>query len=951
MARRQTTASLPVKPFFLHMLPKMSSLFIYFFVVTVVHSLPPRSTAKSFAEVGLPNGAIDRNSNFVTNRSTTLDSFEFSPSAVELVTQSSNISDRTDHKLISSVTLVNDTHSQVINPSEVGSTVSPVTFGDVLLINATKEVVSPSPATNEEVLQSTATVREPFVSPTTNGEALLTADREGELSNGSTINREALLSTDKEREPSYISSNGKALHSTTGVREPSHNSTNIEAPLATAREIEPSLSPSTNKDALLINDTSLLSEDISHIVKFVREENHSNNDVSANNETKAFSTRPSTNDSLSFVSSQTEEHPPQMTKPHELEKRILALNETVEEGIKTKSKPTVIAKKCCENSEILLGTHCVAKTNPSPFDPLIGNKQDSDSIPHGFSWDTMMLTCPENFKYREISFPDTGVPLGANGVQSYLQWTDLSMRRQTSQYCIDQKQDGGYTALMCMADKEKICDKATCIKKCCGHGEVKSHSTCVSGSPNSNLTFYNLAGDVSDAPPDLQLLPLVPDCRYKATLKFEGSYHFLLNGKLYLTGSEQIIDNDMFCVDYYKESHEYIVIYCISQPSAVQDWKLKIAPIGMFISIVCLVLLILFHFFAKKLLNVQGYCFLSYSTSLLLAYIGFFVNFQYAKHMQYEHCVFNGLFSQFTLHAAFFWLSVMSFDIWKVIRSTVKCIPLTGILEKDMQKFLLYSAYAFGCPLIIVVVTFCMQSLSPEASAGLIVPGFGKESCWFADEKAQFLYFYLVIATLNTASLCMLGHVILLLSQAESGVSCILQKNKARKHLALFRQRLSIFAMMAICWFTEVLSLKIPPKEAWVVTDILNTLQGVIVFIIFMASKQKRQLVQAGMKKIFRRTLQKLNSIMTEGSDVADTPETSKDTTGSTEQSAKEMASIPAGTQHSGSNRNNPSLLEAQENSSAYGPSSGVVNAGYQHDEETTGVDGSNNMKEKDTNV
>ncbi|XP_064121712.1 probable G-protein coupled receptor Mth-like 1 [Macrobrachium nipponense] len=326
-------------------------------------------------------------------------------------------------------------------------------------------------------------------------------------------------------------------------------------------------------------------------------------------------------------------------------------------------------------------------------------------------------------------------------------------------------------------------------------------------------------------------------------------------------------------------------MYCFEKPSEVQTWKVYLAPIGMIMSILCLTFLILLHFSTKKLLNLQGYCFLCYSISLLLAYVGFFVSFKYSKQMNNMHCVFNALFSQFTLHAAFFWLSVMCFDIWRVIRSSVKLIPLAVILEKDKQKFLLYASFAFGCPLVIVLVTLLMQSLPNKATKGLIVPGFGEESCWFAGELAQFLYFYLAIATLIALSLCILGHVTYMLRQAEPGMGCCLRKSKGprafnRKHLSLFRQRLMIFVLMAICWSAEVLSLWIPPKDAWVVTDLLNTLQGVFVFIIFLLSKQKRQLVKERLHKIFKKTkktLQKTNS-------------NTESTAGSTEQSQREMA-------------------------------------------------------------
>ncbi|XP_064122159.1 probable G-protein coupled receptor Mth-like 1 [Macrobrachium nipponense] len=690
------------------------------------------------------------------------------------------------------------------------------------VINRTESLLIP--AVKSSVNESHSSVTSPTKqeasdTPTTTGE---TNGTEGEVSTSPTKNGALITAT--ERTTSSISS------------------TKMEPLLVDATEEEVPLSRTTNganEETLFINDTPALTEKSSLIIESVGREGRNSNDVLFSDETQAFKNK--------SLASQLEEG------------KILASAVPSREVTKAVFTPPVIAKKCCESNEFWDGSNCVAGTIPFPFDPFIGATQDSESGRNNFTWETMMPNCPEDFKYQVIRLPGEDASLRANKTHSYLEWTELSMTRQTTQYCIGQQQDGDYSAVTCMADEEKVCNGGTCIRKCCPQGEVKSHTDCKPGNWNLSLSFYSLSGDESEAPRDLQLVPLVPKCPYKATVKFSSGYWLLPTGKLYLNQSGQILDNNKFCTEYYIEALENVVIHCFDQPSPVQTWKVYLAPIGMIISILCLAFLILLHFSTKKLMNVQGYCFLCYSISLLLAYVGFFVSFKYSKQLHNTHCVLNALFSQFTLHAAFFWLSVMCFDIWRVIRSSLKCIPLTGILEKDKQKFLLYASYAFGCPLVIVLVTLIIQFLPQEASAGLIVPGFGEESCWFAGELAQFLYFYLAIATLIVLSLCMLGHVIYMLCQAEPGMGCCLRKSKGprafnRKHLSLFRQRLMIFVLMAICWSTEVLSLKIPPKDAWVVTDLLNTLQGVIVFIIFLLSKQKRQLVKESLLKIFKKT-------------------------------------------------------------------------------------------------
>ncbi|ROT82886.1 putative G-protein coupled receptor Mth2-like [Penaeus vannamei] len=64
-----------------------------------------------------------------------------------------------------------------------------------------------------------------------------------------------------------------------------------------------------------------------------------------------------------------------------------------------------------------------------------------------------------------------------------------------------------------------------------------------------------------------------------------------------------------------------------------------------------------------------------------------------------------------------------------------------------------------------------------------------------------------------------------------------------RNHLDAFWQRFSLFCLMALCWVTEILSWKIHPLEMWILTDIINSLQGFIVFVIFVTSRKKREIV------------------------------------------------------------------------------------------------------------
>ncbi|KAG0721459.1 hypothetical protein GWK47_046441 [Chionoecetes opilio] len=46
---------------------------------------------------------------------------------------------------------------------------------------------------------------------------------------------------------------------------------------------------------------------------------------------------------------------------------------------------------------------------------------------------------------------------------------------------------------------------------------------------------------------------------------------------------------------------------------------------------------------------------------------------------------------------------------------------------------------------------------------------------------------------------------------------------------------------MLSCWVTVFLGMVIPPMELWTVTELLNSLQGVLIFCIFVANRSRRK--------------------------------------------------------------------------------------------------------------
>ncbi|KAG0715129.1 hypothetical protein GWK47_012664 [Chionoecetes opilio] len=78
------------------------------------------------------------------------------------------------------------------------------------------------------------------------------------------------------------------------------------------------------------------------------------------------------------------------------------------------------------------------------------------------------------------------------------------------------------------------------------------------------------------------------------------------------------------------------------------------------------------------------------------------------------------------------------------------------------------------------------------------------------------------------------------------------QIHRKRDYISDFKQQFFLLVLMSSCWISEVLSIVIPPMELWAVTDLLNSLQGVFIFFIFVVTRSKRKHLKKKFPLLFK---------------------------------------------------------------------------------------------------
>ncbi|KAF2363583.1 GPCR family 2-like [Trinorchestia longiramus] len=271
------------------------------------------------------------------------------------------------------------------------------------------------------------------------------------------------------------------------------------------------------------------------------------------------------------------------------------------------------------------------------------------------------------------------------------------------------------------------------------------------------------------------------------------------------------------------------------------------------LSSVSLLVIIVCHVALPKLRDLSGLCLLSHVSSLFVADVSL-VTVTLTQSISTDLCIFLGIVIHSSFIATYMWLTVMCFDIWRYVRMSVKGIPSHLLQQQERRLFLYYSTSVWGSILVITIITCTLQFLPPDALPDYVVrPHFGVNRCFIIEENANLLaYFYSILAMLCLLNMAFVGKTVHYLYEGGARICCFKKTSSSsvdsavfnNKHLDLFWQRFQIFAMTITVWTTEVLSWKIPPKELWDATDILNTLQGVILLVIFLRSKRKREIMQ-----------------------------------------------------------------------------------------------------------
>ncbi|XP_063536112.1 G-protein coupled receptor Mth2-like [Cydia strobilella] len=370
----------------------------------------------------------------------------------------------------------------------------------------------------------------------------------------------------------------------------------------------------------------------------------------------------------------------------------------------------------------------------------------------------------------------------------------------------------------------------------------------------------------------------------------EDEFYLLVNGSLFVPFSKPpLLSTKDFCMEtFYNESNPAGVtlpLVCFSQPveTAKTSTTLILYAVGLLISVPFLLATACVYTFITELRDTHGKALACHSTCLAIAFSCLAAT-QLAGHaFPVLACTIMAYLIQFSFVSCFFWLNVMSFDIFLNVRRYLN----SSVSRRSMRRrFGWYCAYAVVLPVILLVVTISME-LSPAVPSTYLKPNFGVKGCWFKTDQAALPYFYGPVAAILLSNLVIfvctsrafakhydklkdvtpldLAHSDFSTTDDWVRLGTVLGQpltvpersptrdnggftQRLKKYRKIFRTSCLLSVIMGLSWVLEVVSwwagAGSSSVSVWSVFDIINALQGVVIFGMFVLQQPVRSYVK-----------------------------------------------------------------------------------------------------------
>ncbi|KAG7163094.1 uncharacterized protein LOC121873247 [Homarus americanus] len=294
------------------------------------------------------------------------------------------------------------------------------------------------------------------------------------------------------------------------------------------------------------------------------------------------------------------------------------------------------------------------------------------------------------------------------------------------------------------------------------------------------------------------------------------------------------------------QAHEYErteggILICIIQPETDKFSRLMgwVSLAGLGLSCICLLLHLIAFLIVPDLRNLSGKNLASLCLVLLAAYTTFILSV-FGEAGKRECFILAAAMYYFFL-SSFCWMNVMAFDIWRTLKLATSELRVTA--GGQWTKFITYSVYGWILPAAALAVLVTLDLVRPDGMPPQYFPTLGERWCWFGQRKALLVFFAAPLTTI------MLINIIFFICSARiiaETTQSTAKMTSCSPHQNQFKLYMRLALLMGLTWISGIVAGYLQLEPIWYIFVLLNTLQGVFIFLAFTCTRKVWRVAASG---------------------------------------------------------------------------------------------------------
>ncbi|XP_039309631.1 G-protein coupled receptor Mth2-like [Solenopsis invicta] len=466
------------------------------------------------------------------------------------------------------------------------------------------------------------------------------------------------------------------------------------------------------------------------------------------------------------------------------------------------------------------------------------------------------------------------IPVLKNNVKEEPVTEDNACLEMTPEFAVKKK------LIVRICRDPEFCDTNACIRKCCPEDRYFYEDGCISSLRSTNEVgeFYNAFVNAVnqtnsftfDTNKNHGILIQKPSCDSVHSYdpnNWEKLVLLTSNGHIFINNYDT---DNMYCFEvrhnYSDDNSASFELFSCSKYLSNEhyksaDWWFAI----LVVKCIFLLMTLLVYAYLPNLQNIHGKTVICYVSSILLTTIFAFIISWYNK-ATFERkrtlCKTIAYIGFFSFHAVFFWLNVMCFDIWRTFGSVRENMNIKD--RKNTKRFLLYCLYGWGIPLLfsILIIIADNTDFLPE----YLAPDIGDVACALTYKDSWNNYSDLIFAYGPETIVTMSNVVFFILTsmyynKVKTDIKNV-DTDPRNKQFDSIKNRfimfVKLFIVMGMQWIFETVNYFLTKslgsdhhmKVFFYLILVLECLEGLLIFIIFVMKKNVHQAIRKRLQDI-----------------------------------------------------------------------------------------------------